>query len=143
MLWIIGAIVLVLVIGAAFFYIYRIRPLQMTPPAPPPTAMETPTPAPPPPTTPDDRFFAIGNLVKDQPGMKAGVWFLSYEEAGASGLSVELVFTAESQCTMGQRTEACAQTRLVRGSRVEVIGNRSGSQVRVRTLRQLDLDQKG
>ena len=142
-LWIIGVVVLLLIAGAIFLYLYRARQAVVPPPPPPP--VETPTPTPPPPAAvvPDDRFYAIGTLAKDKPGMKAGVWFLVYDVSDGSSQNVELVFTTESQCTIGSRTEACSRERLVRGARVEVVGNKTDAQVRVRTLVQLDLDEKG
>jgi len=141
LLWIIWIVVVILVAVAIFLYFSRIR--QAAVPPPPPSPIETPSPTQTPVTLSDDRFYAIGALAKDKPGMKAGVWYLVYDAADGSSQDIELVFTAESQCTIGSRTEACALQSLVRGARVEVVGNRTDSQVRVRTLVQLDLDEKG
>ena len=142
LLWIVWAVVVILIVAAIFLYVARTRQAA-TPPVPSPTPTETPSPTPTPISQPDDRFYAIGALAKDKPGMKAGVWFLAYDAPDGSSQNVELVFTTESQCTIGSRTEACSLQRLVRGARVEIVGNKTDAAVRVRTLVQLDLDQKG
>lgn len=41
-------------------------------------------------------FIKTGNAVKDNPGFKPGVWYLVYEEPGAPGKNIELVFDVES-----------------------------------------------
>lgn len=141
LLWIVWAVVVILIVAAIFLYVARKR--QATVPPPPPSPTETPSPTPTPISQPDDRFYAIGTLTKDKPGMKAGVWYLEYDAADGSHQNVELAFTTESQCTIGSRTEACSLQRLVRGARVEIVGNKTDAAVRVRTLVQLDLDEKG
>lgn len=142
LLWIVWAIVVILIVAAIFLYVARKRETT-PPPIPSPTPTETPSPTPTPIAQPDDRFYAIGMLAKDKAGMKPGVWYLEYDASDGSSQNVELAFTTESQCTIGSRTEACSLQRLVRGSRVEIVGNRTDAAVRVRTLVQLDLDQKG
>ncbi len=79
-----------------------------------------------------DVFSHVGNLVKDNPGMKPGIWHLSYEEPGAPGLLVELHFDEESRCGHNASPIPCAN--LVHGARVEVEGLQTDSIVRVQRL---------
>jgi hypothetical protein len=46
-------------------------------------------------------FIQTGNLVKDNPGAKKGVWYLVYEKPGKPALTAELVFDSQSKCTAG------------------------------------------
>jgi hypothetical protein len=96
-----------------------------------PTVSTSPSPtvAEPPTTTPQIDFERTGNLVRNNPGLPPGVWFLLYEEPGATALTVELEFAAESSCVIEVQATACDV--LEPGSRVVVAGVRSEGHVRV------------
>lgn len=70
-----------------------------------------------------DNFSYDGVLIKDNPGFKPGVWFLSYEKPGKSGLSIELDFNSISL------TDSFSS-----GERVHVEGDLQGSVVTVRSI---------
>jgi hypothetical protein len=68
-----------------------------------------------------------GVVIKDNPGFKPGVWFLSYDEPGSPGLSVELdLDSVPSQ-----------YTSLTQGDRVRVEGILRGSVVKVNSIAKL------
>ncbi|MDO9445928.1 MAG: hypothetical protein Q7K37_11485 [Dehalococcoidia bacterium] len=99
--------------------------------SPTPTASTSPSPtvAEPPAPTPQIDFERTGNLVRDNPGLPPGVWFLLYEEPGAPALTAELEFAAESSCVAEAQVIPC--DALEPGSRVVVAGVQSGQRVRV------------
>lgn len=67
-------------------------------------------------------FVAQGHLVKDNPGLTPGVWYLVYEEPGFAALSVPLSFDTTSRCGVENAFEAC--TGLLQGDHVRVEGSR-------------------
>ncbi len=80
-----------------------------------------------PPISTVDNFVHDGVVIKDNPGFKPGVWFLSYEEPGSSGLSVELDLNSVP----------APYISLTQGERVHVVGNLQGSVVIVSAITQL------
>lgn len=96
---------------------------------PPPPAAAPQTPAAP------DGFQENGVLVRDNPGLKPGIWYLVYEKPGAPALALELHFDAESICADGPRQEVCDPEQFSSGTRVHLEGVREAStSVRVRTV---------
>jgi hypothetical protein len=83
-------------------------------------------------------FSQRGNLVKDMPGLNEG-WYLSYEEPGAPGLSVMLVFNKETKCDfMGENNcEPFIDNSLI-GEKVFVFGTREGEYVSVKNINLLE-----
>lgn len=77
-------------------------------------------------------FDRRGTLVRDQPGMPAGVWYLLYEAPGAPALSVQVEFTATSACTSLEEPISCAVVE--HGDRVHIRGVQVGDSVRVYAL---------
>lgn len=75
----------------------------------------------------EDNFVHDGVVIKDNPGFKPGVWFLSYEEPGSPGLSVELDLNSVP----------APYISLTQGERVHVVGYLRGSVVEVRTITSL------
>lgn len=74
-----------------------------------------------------ENFEKIGNLVRNNPGQKANVWYLVYEEPGKPALSKELNFTEGSMCT----DVLCDTSLLQSGDRVSVTGDLVGERVTV------------
>ncbi len=80
-------------------------------------------------TPPEEiNFNEEGNLIKNNPGFKPGVWFLVYEKAGSPALSVELLF------------EKIEEPNLTVGQRVYVEGILNGSVVSVTKLESIDTE---
>jgi len=79
-------------------------------------------------------FSESGNLIKNNPGLKEGVWYLSYEEPGSPGLKVELDFTDESECSVGGEEKDCDNLNLESGVRVQVNGVKENGSVKVDKL---------
>lgn len=130
---IIAAVLLIGVVGIGYYlYVSRAKPAQ-APSSPPPAARDQAT----------DNFSKTGNLIRNNPGMKPGLWYLVFDEPGAPASSVELAFTGKSRCIIGSYDGACTESLLILGARVEVIGFRVGTQVFVHTYRQVDLEGKG
>jgi hypothetical protein len=68
-------------------------------------------------------FAQTGNLVKDNPGMEAGEWYLVWDAAGAPGLNAMLRFNTDSQCENMEGTMVlCDASSLTVGDRVQVSG---------------------
>ncbi len=82
---------------------------------------------------PGESFVHEGNLLKDNPGFEPGVWYLSYEEAGAPGLAVKLVFDGESRCGSEGMLKVC-DISFDQGERVHIEGIKENDVVRVTTL---------
>ena len=81
----------------------------------------SPTPEPNQPFT--GTFRETGNLVKDSPGLKRGVWYLSYERPGQPGLYSELIFTVTSTClTNLGLPRSCPGQGFLQGERATVEG---------------------
>lgn len=79
-------------------------------------------------------FEKTGNLVKDNPGMEEGVWYLVFDEPGAPGSNVKLDFTESSICAEGQENNTCDPTQFTQGDRVKVLGQSADGMVRVMRL---------
>jgi hypothetical protein len=103
-------------------------------PSPTATATATATPSPTSTAVPD--FEETGTLVRDNPGLPSGVWFLLYEEPGAPALTVELSFDESSQCTRDAQRVACDTLEV--GTRAHVTGTRGDTDVVV--VAQLEID---
>jgi len=67
-------------------------------------------------------FSETGNLVKDNPGFKPGVWYLVYEKPGAPALNAELKFNEDSFCQVGSVSQSCQITPFEAGDRAQVTG---------------------
>jgi hypothetical protein len=67
-------------------------------------------------------FSETGNLVKDNPGLNPGVWYLVYEKPRTPALNAEIKFNEDSLCQIGAVSQSCQQTVLEGGDRVEVTG---------------------
>ncbi|MBP9757236.1 MAG: GerMN domain-containing protein [Candidatus Pacebacteria bacterium] len=78
-------------------------------------------------------FAHDGNLIQNSPGLEADTWYLTYEEPGAPGLSVQLRFDGNSRCGSENMLKVC-DISFEQGDRVHVEGDRSGDSVLVRTL---------
>ena|SRR6185436_16013178 len=97
------------------------------------------TPKPKPPEPPKNYTFdKIGVLLYNNPGFIANTWFLSYEEPGKPGLNVQLLFDAESVCTISTAGQLCRMSEDWKGSRVRIQGYVNGSTVRVGELQKLN-----
>lgn len=90
-------------------------------------------------TQPKENFVRTGNLVQNNPGQKADVWYLVYEEPGKPALSKELHFTKESLCA----DILCHTASLQVGDRVSVTGELLGETVTVVRLSPYTSTQNG
>jgi hypothetical protein len=81
----------------------------------------------------EESFNRSGNLMKDNPGLAPGIWYLSYEEAGAPGLSIKLSFPEHAVCVATDGS-SCAIEDLAQGDRVRVMGDTNGDTVMVRRV---------
>ena len=75
-------------------------------------------------------FEKVGNLVKDNPGLKSGVWYVVYEEPGAPAIAAELLFENEI-CRDVREFVVCQNRAFHIGDRVRVQGSMQGQAVRV------------
>lgn len=83
----------------------------------------------------DINFEKTGNLVKNNPGLKTDVWYLTYEEPGKPALNTELSFDLNSACLYGTDRELpCASLDFDQGERVKVTGTEKDGVVTVKTL---------
>ena len=78
-------------------------------------------------------FAHEGNLVKDNPGLVAGVWHLVYEEPGSPARTVPLVFDHDSRCGSESMLMMC-NISFEQGERVRIEGVIAGDAVRVQKL---------
>lgn len=78
-------------------------------------------------------FSKDGNIIKDNPGFEHGIWYLSYEIPGASGLAKKLVFDAQSLCGTSSNLTSC-DISFSQGQRVHVEGLETDDSIKVRTL---------
>jgi len=99
--------IIVLILAAWYFY-----------------APQTPTPS------LESNFTHDGVVMKDNPGFKPDIWFLSYEDPGSPGLSVELDLNSVP----------APYISLTQGERVHVEGNLIGSVVTVRSITSLSTE---
>ena len=67
-------------------------------------------------------FSETGNITKDNPGMKQGIWYLVYEKPGEPALNAELKFNEDSLCQTGSISQLCQETTIETGDRAEVTG---------------------
>ncbi|MFA5368661.1 MAG: Gmad2 immunoglobulin-like domain-containing protein [Candidatus Paceibacterota bacterium] len=79
-------------------------------------------------------FFEIGNLVKDNPGLKSGIWYLVYEKQGSPALYNELKFSEESLCQINSVSKSCLETSLEAGDRVQIVGWKINDRVFVKNI---------
>ena len=80
--------------------------------------------------TPGSSFAGDGHIVKDGAGLKPGVWYLSYEKAGAA-TNTELVFSNESVCAGKTASGQCQPSLFIKGRAAHVEGIVSDGSVRV------------
>ncbi len=73
-------------------------------------------------TEEEDIFANTGVLIKDNPGFKPGVWYLSYEQTGSAALSAELRFNSASRCYGPNLSGSCDTAKLFKGDRVFITG---------------------
>lgn len=107
--WIIGLILVAFLAGAAFFIIWNWPSAQENGG----TSQE------------GESFMKTGNLVRNNPGMVPGVWYLVYEEPGQAALAVQLEFTSSSACVENSDSFTCNPEALEAGMRVRVAGERN------------------
>jgi len=67
-------------------------------------------------------FSQTGNITRDNPGMKQGVWYLVYDKPGTPALNAELKFNEDSMCQISGATNPCQQIALEIGDRAEITG---------------------
>jgi len=79
-------------------------------------------------------FSETGNIVKDNPGLKPGIWYLVYEKPGAAALNVELSFNEKSLCEIGAVSQPCLATIFETGDKIQVIGQKTDNIVAVTNL---------
>jgi hypothetical protein len=84
--------------------------------------------------TPATSFSAMGNLVKDNPGLTPGTWYLVYEKPGNPAAAAALSFDASSSCTLSGRVFPCTEASFTAGDRVTVDGIENGGVVNVVSL---------
>lgn len=76
-------------------------------------------------------FDETGHFVKDNPGLKPGVWYLVYEKLGSPALYKELVFDNQSVCKLNDKEGICPDVLLSSSALTHVRGMISGEAVRV------------
>jgi hypothetical protein len=67
-------------------------------------------------------FIETGHFMKDAPGLKPGVWYLSYEKPGSPALYKELVFDEMSLCTYNTTRGKCPDVLLPSSAMTRVRG---------------------
>jgi len=81
-----------------------------------------------------ENFSQIGNIVKNNPGLKKDTWYLIYEQPGSPALTIELIFDEESKCIIGEEIKSCSSVTLENGERVKIEGIEKEERVLVKTL---------
>lgn len=81
---------------------------------------------------PGEIFLKTGNLVKGNPGMESGVWYLIYESPGSPAIQIKLQ-TDNSVCDLGNQPVACEQV-LTQGRRVIITGKVESNKVIVEKI---------
>lgn len=76
-------------------------------------------------------FDGTGNIVRGNPGMEPGTWYLVYDEPGRPGVSVALQFASSSTCVVAGTTTPCTTYVFEQGQRVRVVGIREGASIDV------------
>lgn len=71
----------------------------------------------------EDTFIRLGNLIRNNPGFKRNIWYLSYETSGAPGKSAELLFNEKTTCIVVATGDSCRLSELKPGDFVKVVGN--------------------
>jgi hypothetical protein len=75
-----------------------------------------------------------GVLLKNNPGMAEGVWFLLRDVPGSPAAQSELSFDDKSECYLGSRFVECKKIELPNGTRVRIIGNKNNDKLLVKEL---------
>ncbi len=78
-------------------------------------------------------FVHDGNIVQNNPGLEPNVWYLVYENPGASGLTQRLEFNGGSRCGSETMLKICDIT-FEQGERVRIEGFRLRNNVVVTKL---------
>jgi hypothetical protein len=68
-------------------------------------------------------FNEVGNIVKDNPGMEPGLWYVVYEQAGSPAVSKVLEFLPTSICVQNAGNNPCEPELFNQGNRVRVEGS--------------------
>jgi hypothetical protein len=76
-------------------------------------------------------FNETGHLVKDNPGLKPGVWFLVYEKPGVPALTTELSFDSGSKCKLNGTEGICPDVLLPGSALTKIEGVEKDGIVRV------------
>lgn len=93
------------------------------------------------PTQIELNFRKSGRLVKDNPGIKPGVWHLLYEMPGAPAVSKELRFDENSYLFINEKSQAYSESLLYNGLYVVIEGLEQNNIVQVKYLNELaDID---
>ncbi|MDZ7726048.1 MAG: hypothetical protein U5L75_00505 [Candidatus Campbellbacteria bacterium] len=79
-------------------------------------------------------FEETGNLVRNNPGMKEGVWYMVYESPGSPASTQELLFTDRSECVTPEGSEVCDAESFSNGYRVKIEGIEKAGVVEVSRL---------
>jgi len=77
-------------------------------------------------------FSQSGNIVKNNPGMEEGVWFLIYDEPGSPAKNVKLIFDKYSVCENSKNS--CSDLNVGDRYNVDGILNEKGVIVRLLKL---------
>lgn len=88
------------------------------------------------PTGAVEPFVKEGNLIRNNPGLDAGAWYLSYEESGSPARLAQLAFTRRSTCGRDGVYTVCDMS-FEQGERVRVEGLRTRDLVEVTRLTSL------
>jgi hypothetical protein len=79
----------------------------------------------------DKNFQIAGNLIRNNPGLKANTWYLNSDLVGSSADQLELIFNPESDCSLGNQKIDCYDINFPNGTRVRVSGEKDGEILRV------------
>jgi hypothetical protein len=67
-------------------------------------------------------FSENGHFVKDNPGLKPGIWYFIYEKPGQPALYKELIFDQNSFCKFGSKEGQCPDVLLPASSLTKIEG---------------------
>lgn len=81
-------------------------------------------------------FSHDGNLIRDNPGLEPNTWYLSFDEPGAPGRLVQLVFDHGSRCGTKENLRVCDMS-FEQGERVHIEGAQKNNLVLVVTLEEV------
>jgi hypothetical protein len=94
-----------------------------------------------PPSKIEINFTRTGHLVKDNPGLKPGTWYLLYEMPGSPALTAELKFDSNSLLFVNDKSQPYDESLLYQGFPVTIEGVMKDSVVLVVYLNELsDVD---